>query len=260
MLRGAISLLSLLAAVVVSPAARGAVSEFVVYEVVRVRAGGPRTIHVVEKLARGTAPFAVAASVTVRPGDDGWEVRRMGVTMAYTTQGYRAYGWPVAPPPCPADCARESNGFEFSGLDEITPKPGERHLFAGPRGRYGITLDTTYWQVREVGVGFRVVHAPSGDTTGFGTLGANVEHFRSVTAPGGPYGSAVFASLPCDPGAGFATLSHGGVTKSQMGCSPFPGWGFDETTTGGAWRLAGDVVGAYGSTFRMLVFDFPRPR
>ena len=85
------------------------------------------------------------------------------------------------------------------------------------------------------------------------------EDFRGASAPGGRWGSFVWANLPCDSGgSGDATLS-GGRAPARLGC-PEPalpvGWGWADRAT--TWRLDGTATGHTFIRHRLLVLDMPR--
>jgi len=101
-------------------------------------------------------------------------------------------------------------------------------------------------------------------------MGRSVEHFTAAAASGGRYGSAVYASVPCDQrGIGSAILSGRGAMEpgdlmppEELRCSPTTvagGYNYAYTSLQTTWTLKGDVVGGGSDIDRLFVFDFPKP-
>ena len=259
MLRGIVAALALTAAL--APATDAAASPYEVFEVVRVRPGGPAVVHLTGR-SRTKGSFVAHGILRLRRGDDGWAASQAVLSMISGLGEYRAYGWPVAAPGCPALCSTWSGETGLTTVVRVTPRADERYLLAGPRGAFTATVDSAHWAVRKPhGSGFRVLHATQADATGLQWQGQTAEHFRSATAPGGRYGSVAFAEPPCDDGVGSAALTLDDAPKDEVTCLPrLGGWGFGDANEGGRWRLAGHAVGSYFSTARLVVFDYPAPR
>ena len=263
-MRGILSAVLLASATLAVPAAPAAGTQYAAYEVVLHRYAGAQKTRV-SITAATDGPAAAVMFMELQPAKAGYDMRSIAVgTFAGGSEGFKTYGWPVAPP-CPTSCAPAYQPFK-TGFDlELEPTIGTRYLVAGPRGKTKVTVsDKKHWQVRPISLGLRTVLAKDADATGVNWEGVALERFSKASAPGGRYGSAVFAEAPCyTAGAGSATLTSDngdrgwGVTCD--GAFPFF-FDFASTNEGGRWTFQGNVVGDYVSPYRLIVFDFPKPR
>lgn len=134
---------------------------------------------------------------------------------------------------------------------------GRRFLVGGPRGALRFHVNERYWGVRKTTLGMRAV--PSDPKAYRDVAGNRVEEFSSASAPGGPYGSLVVASVPCEDGAGAWTLS----TDTEPAvlpevCVTTSDVVMTDTQTGRVWKLNGPVWGNAWWPYRLLVLDYPR--
>jgi hypothetical protein len=191
--------------------------------------------------------------------------------------GPYVYGVAGAPGACPAGpgCSVPGSGMlgdssvRFSGL---RPRATSRYYVVSAYDDVRVEAGTPGWRVRDVrgAQARRVLADRSAGSTGAGVLGGHAEHFTSATAPGGRYGSVVFAALPCESGGvgaavltGRGALAPGaGMPPVQPRCSPttYAGgftWAYSRRPT--EWLLSGDVKGVGSGLTRLFVFDLPRP-
>lgn len=265
MIRGTLlAVLALLAtATPATPAPSAPASPYVVYELVRVKPGGPAYVQVkMETTARqGRGVFA---AVHLAPDDTGgYRYERTAIATLSGDTRWRTYGWPSAPPACPAApvCGDSTDAISIRLTWLLRVGDRDRILVGGMRGVLKISGYPRQWQVRQTTLGMRTVYAEVSDATGIGTFGYYAEHFRSAKAPGGKLGSMAFAEAPCDPaGAGSATFaSADGATRRTWTCGPaLRARGFGQTRKAGDWSLSGDVVGLHTDPLRLLVLDYPK--
>lgn len=255
-------LLAVVALATSTPAAVSApASPYVVYEIYRARLGGPATVTVSVDV-RPTDGLAVVLAAQLQPDVDGkrYLLRSIELDQLNASTRWRTYGWPAPPPSCPAACGSSDDTVVNRSTVTFRPQGRDRMFVAGPRGKTTVRSDSAHWRVRVTALGMRTVTAEQADATGAVVNRVGVEHFRSAAAPGGPYGSAAFAEVPCTGGAGVATFGSGDGYEEDLVCTnPVDGaWAFLDTTKGRKWTLSGDVVGAYTAPLRLLVLDFPK--
>lgn len=264
MTRGILAIALAVSTALVAPAAPAPASPYVVYEVVRVRAGGHPTfaVDVTAAVANDTG---VITMMMLRPGKKGgYDVLGLAVDELDADEGVRTYGWPAGVPTCVNGCGATKTWHPTLSVG-FQPRAGDRVLVAGPRGQTTVTVSNPNWRARETpAVGFRTVMADHATATAVEADGYVVEHFTSASAPGGPYGSVAMAQLPCRlAGAGSATFANDADGPGwSMPCAPvvFGDLAFAETHAGRRWTLDGSVFGVTAGRLRLLVFDFPKPR
>ncbi|HWL34631.1 MAG TPA: hypothetical protein VNQ77_00420 [Frankiaceae bacterium] len=251
------------------PAAPAAEPAMVVYEITRARSGGPSSVplYVVTE-SDGTPGVMSFLQLAPRKGG-GWTRTRFMVGM-YNPSDTRTtvYGGPVKTPPltCPVAsdvCGQKGDPSVHLFYNEFRPGAGNRYFVALQRGT-GMIFTTQHWRVRQTSLGARVVSGPGGAAAAAGvdSTGRWVESFVSATAPGGKYGSGVFAMAPCkgDTSVGTATVkSDGSDRAAEITCEP-GGYhaAFSGTLDGRTWTMQGPVVGETEYPNRLLVFDYPK--
>lgn len=263
-MRGILSAVLLASATLAVPAAPAASPQHTAYEVVLHRFHGAQKAEVTVTGSTDGGPSALVFMELER-SKRGHDVRSMGISLSRGgSDGYQAYGWPVAAPPCPSSCkpayTPRSTGFGV----QVTPTIGTRYIIAGVRAKLRVTVsDKAHWQVRPINLGVRTVLGKDAAATGLSWQGSAVEHFTKASAPGGRYGSAVFGQVPCYTfGAGSATLkADNGDEGWGINCEGVLPWDSDfaSTNAGRRWTLEGTVVGDYVFPYRLIVIDFPKP-
>ena len=187
---------------------------------------------------------------------------RQGTLVAGGGLSTTAYGTPIGrTPPCPV-CAYPV-GMSEPGHEKFRSDPSSVFYVVSQDMDIVVTPKTPGWRVKEAPApNVHRVFGEDASATGVRSEGRSVEHFTSASVVGGKYGSAAFATLPCQYGGVGSALFSGGLASHKLGCgSPSGGdadWdtGIELPTT---WRLKGDATGAGIWPDRLLVFDFPRP-
>lgn len=270
-MRAAVAAMALLCALIIQPAAASPAAPW----------DGPYRVQMIYRATKSNAPL----TITVRSGgyDDysmwyfvelqrrgkGW-INPDGVNGIADGGGFvypTVYGLPTGTtPPCPdPPGCRYPVGFDASARFTVTPAATSRYYVVSTHDDTRVELDTKGWRVKDVpNPGIRRVFPEAAKATGIRLAGVTVEHFTSAAAPGGRYGSAVFASVPCGRGGvGSARLTARGIAEPrllQCGLRTYGGsfW-FTYSPVQTTWRLDGDVHGLGAFTSRLLVFDFPKP-
>jgi hypothetical protein len=251
--------------------------------------GGPYRVQLVYRVTSSLAPFEIAihskgthaygfwSVLEIQRQGRGW---RQGAGFTMVAQGGSAapivYGAPYSPlPPCPDGpaCSYPDAGLlGGSGaiVQNVRPQATSRYYVISAYDTTTVEVPAG-WRVKDVhDVGVRRVLADhSAGSVGVGA-GQHVEHFTGAVAAGGRYGSAVFASVPCDGGGvgsarlmGHGALDVSGLTEpGPLSCSATArggafAWAYTPLQT--TWRLDGDVTGIGEALTRLLVFDFPKP-
>lgn len=251
------------------PAAPAAEPALVVYELTR-GPGAParREVHAYV-VTRSDGESGVMSSMQLAPRKGGgWNLMRFMVGM-YNPADTRlaVYGGPaVTPTACTASntiCGEAPSPYDTVWLARFNPAAGNRYFIAGVSGKFDVFAPYG-WRVRRSSLAARAVHAQRAPVTAAGAVGGGrrVEALHSVTAPGGRYGSGVFARVPCDDrdgeSFGSASVKSDGSDKAvAISCDP-EYYGFSGTANGTTWTLSGPVVGEYVFTLRLLVFDYPK--
>lgn len=244
--------------------------------------GGPYEVYLVSRVGPSLAPF----TLTVRSGsydaDGSWwmvGLARRGRSWANPEAiasgdggGSPSVFGPVESPPlpCPSPpgCRYPVELTESFGMP-LTPEPTSRYYVVSTHLTTNVQVSSKSWRVQRVAYpGVRRLTSENTDAMGVkpGYV-EGVERFRSASAPGGRYGSAVLATVPCDlAGVGSAKLSGRGAQfhfSSRATCPlerPSASWyQTAETVYPTTWRLEGDVTGVARYQTRMFVFDYPRP-
>lgn len=123
-----------------------------------------------------------------------------------------------------------------------------------------VHINERYWGVRRIRSGFRWVLPDPAERRE--TAGRRYEEFTRATAPSGPYGSVVVASVPCSSGAGVWSLRTDDEPEPLVpSVCTSSGTVLDETSSGRSWILSGHVIGNTGSwwPYRLVVLDYPKP-
>jgi hypothetical protein len=184
------------------------------------------------------------------------------------------YGHPAtsAVPRCPGQpgCAWPVP-FDGSRGFVAKPTPTSRFYFVSAHANVRIVVDAPGWRLKDVpNPGFRRVFADRSQAVGASSTAVTPERFTAASAPGGRYGSAVFAYVACETtGYGTARLTGRGARvfnqvdtpPDELVCEPHRSdngeYAYTENHT--TWHLRGDVVGVGSSITRLVVFDFPKP-
>lgn len=217
----------------------------------------------------GGAPGVMSALQLAPRKGGGWTEMSFMVGMYNPTDTQlAAYGGPVSQPvPCtevPDVCGEAPSPYLTVWRVRFRPVTGHRYFIAGVASHFGIYAPPT-WRVRQSSLGARAVHARGGEsstTAGAVGNGTRIEALQSVTAPGGKYGSSVFARVPCDKPDGIvvgsASIKSDGSDKAvPISCDPAY-YGFSDTTNGRTWTLSGPMAGEYVFKLRLFVFDHPK--
>lgn len=250
--------------------------------------GGPYRVQMIYRTGKSLAPFHITVTAKSANGRAVWfasELHRHGKKWRVYTAGPLAssrgfmsptvYGAPGASVPSCPDLPAQACDFpiatDASMSWELQPQATSRiYVVSAYMDGMKIDLDTNGWRVKEVkGLNARRVVAKDADAAGANVWGESVEHFTSASAPGGRYGSVVYASLPCgETGQGEARVDARGALDIGGDMKPQPlrcglrttggSWAFFYTPESATWRMAGDVTGVGYDTTRLLVFDFPK--
>lgn len=269
MTRGILALV-LFAATLAAQPAPAQEQGMTVREVTRVYPGGPREVTL-WALARTDGEAGLMSLLQLAPrAGGGWTMKTFRLVMYNATESRAtAYGGPAPTPaiPCPASediCGTEGEAKMLLWETRFRPVPGHRYFFAGPAGKHQVYTSAPHWTTRQSSVGARIVTGAN-DSDAVGALGAGrrVEAFHTASAPGGKYGSGVFAMMPCDTdggeSAGSATVKSDGSDKAvPISCEPGYYAAFSATRDGRKWTATGPVVGEYLYPFRLFVFDYPK--
>ena len=260
---------ALVAGALVTPTPAAPAPAYTVWELVRVKPGGKAEVPVRVVGTSNKQPTLIGFT-ELAPKGAGYSAPRTALAMFGLDGRWRFYGWPagpVPPPPCVEEvfdfCGSPPTDTKAEALFSPRPVAGHRYFAVGPAGRTSITVLNDSWAMRRTTVGFRAVTMEQVDATGhFGdsTVGyVGLEHFRSASLPGGPYGSVVFTEFPCD--AGQWNLLDGTDDVANGLCLPGePAYTFAETQRKTTWHMVGDTVGRARWPFRLVVWDFPKKR
>jgi hypothetical protein len=251
---------AVLAATTAAPAPAKA-APYVVWEIVRVRPGGPAEIPIMLD-SKGDTIYVLAE---IAPGEDGgYQAERVRLVQQGSSSALqvRTYGFPAPVPTCPQPslCDGSAGSFGLRSLTTFRAAAGRRILVAGDPLRFKVTVHSERWALRRTTLGFRTVTGDQSDAAG-AELAVNVEVFRSAQAAGGPHGSLAFGQVPCaSRGTGTWTLRPaGGAPGARHVCAPvFSPSAFAETGEAGPWTLEGPVAGEWTFPYRLAVLDYPR--
>lgn len=253
--------------------------------------GGPYRVQMIYRVGKSLAPFDITLQVrnathaytfwTVLPVERNRAGWRQSNTFSTVAEGggispvvYAAPGSSV--PSCPEapTCSYPDAGVlgaDGQLIRNVTPRATSRYYVISAYADVTIDVSSKAWRVKDVAnSGARRAladHSPG--STGAG-LSYYAERFTEATAPGGRYGSAVFAALPCEEGGnGEARLTArgaldpaGDMEPRHPTCAPTAkagGFTWAYTQQHATWRLAGDVTGVGVGLTRLFVFDFPKP-
>lgn len=260
----------MVAATFVAPtAAPAAEPPMVVYEITRARPGGSSVVPLLLLAESDGEPGLVSFLQLAPRKGGGWTRARFMVGMYNPTDTRTTvYGGPVTTPPltCPVAsdvCGQKGDPSLDFFWNEFRTAPGNRYFVAVPAGK-GMVYAPKEWRVRRAAVTARVVTGPGGAAAagGVDSGGRWVESFVSASAPGGRYGSGVFAMAPCDGdnSVGTASLKSDGSDRAvEISCEAGGYYGaFSGTLDGKTWTLTGPVVGETSYPNRLLVFDYPK--
>jgi hypothetical protein len=239
---------------------------------------------VVDEISRTAAdgqaevPFYVLAHTDGRPGivsfiqlaprkGGGWTQSRFSLVMYDLSDTHLtayAHGTTLPSVGCPAPediCGKNGTPGDIWLPFKFRPAAGNRYFVAGPPDDFRVyTMGS--WRTRQVALGARLVTTATADAVGTVAAGRRVEAFYSATAPGGKYGSGVFAMAPCrgDNSVGTATVKSDGTDKAAtISCKPGGYYAaFSTTLDGRTWTVTGPVVGEYRFPYRLLVLDYPK--
>ena len=250
---------------------------------------GPYRVQMVHRTGKSLAPFRMVLRASNHSEYAMWFAlelvrergrwtQRVGTGFGGYTEGGAAvvptvYGPPEAAalPRCPAAPTCDT-AFPITDARAFTvkPLPTSRYYVVSSHTDLRVELDSTQWRVKDVpSPGVRRVFGHTAKATGARVWGTTAEHFTAASAPGGRYGSAVFANVPCErTGQGNARLTgRGAITDGdgdppqalRCGLTSQYSYEFAYTPYPTTWRLEGDVVGIGVAVTRLLVFDFPKP-
>lgn len=232
-LRGVLAAALLVAAAGVAVPAQAATSPYVFYEAVRIKPGGATHIPIVVKFDGA----GLYGTLDLAPSDGG---------------GYTQHGWGVG----------LLGSGKSSTLWTFDVAAGHRYVLFGPRGHTHPIPLGRFWKVRATtGMALRTVTPHQADTEYHDVAGVSVQVFHSATAPGGPYGSLAFGSVPCANGAGRWTFGSNTEPDNSPDLCLGGTWAWRETYAGRTWTVAGPVVGQESGDFlgyRLLVIDYPK--
>lgn len=250
---------------------------------------GPYRVQMLYRVGKSLAPFDLRIVASSKSDyamwlalelfrDRGRWIQRAGTGFGgYAEMGHAAfptvYGRPetAAAPSCP-DAPGCGAAVPFDGSQSFVAKPvsTSRFYFVSAHADVRIEFDSKHWRIKDVpNPGVRRVFGHRAKATGSRTMATAVEHFTSASAPGGRYGSAVHAYVPCErSGSGEARIlgrgavadgDHTPLQRLRCGLTesyPYE-YGYSRLQT--EWRLEGDVVGVGSGLARLVVFDFPKP-
>ncbi len=170
-----------------------------------------------------------------------------------------AYGYGLPEVDCPAVTCNDPAGTPASmNFHSNDHRIGSTVYIVGwDVADLSVTVSSPGWQVRSWTPDMRVVRAADGGGTGLRVLHTNRGTFHRAEADGGPYGSFVFAAIPCDnSGTGRAEFT-GGTRTYEFDCGEDRSWigGYPGRTR---WRLVGDVSGTSARVNVLVVVDYPR--
>lgn len=245
---------------------------------------GPYRVQLVYRTGSSLAPFDLTLVASTDNDYGMWylvHVRRVGDRWVPISDGVggffgiagtlvpAAYGLPTKPPGCPdTPGCRYPVPIDGSIRFTVKPTPTSRLYLVSTSAHTNlrVELDTKGWKVKDIpNPGVRRIFAQDAQSTGGGLASSHVEHFTSASAPGGRYGSEVFATVPCDyGGTGSAWLTARGLDEPRhLRCGrPFTVDNYDYaySPVQTVWQLKGDVTGIGSSGYdRLFVFDFPKP-
>ena len=230
--------------------------------------------QVVYRVGRATSTVGIDIAATAHDNGFWWvvELQRSGRHWDYPDRqgswaesdglGPVVYGTPIGTTPaCPVCTTPVAMPLPDHGT--FKSDPSSIFYVISENMDMVVTTKTPGWRVKEAPA--PTVHRVFGEdatATGVRTWVGAVEHFTYASVTSGKYGSAVFASLPCQNGGVGSALLTGGpsVRNLQCGLTTYGGadWdtGIEQPTT---WRLKGDATGSGIWQDRLLVFDFPNP-
>jgi hypothetical protein len=248
---------------------------------------GPYRVQMVYRTGTSLAPFEIG--ISGRTDDDygmwfGIELVKSGGRWTERMNGFGAYaemapapyptiyGPPAASglPACP-DMPGCKSPVPFIGVVSyhVTPVATSRFYVVSTHADVEVDVSGPGWRIKDVpSPGVRRVFGHRANATGARTTAAAVERFVSAAAPGGRYGSAILAYVPCEQGGeGTAVISARGATVGdgmpphELQCagrySYFYEYAYTPYQT--TWKVAGDVIGVGSMISRLFVFDFPKP-
>ena len=237
-----------------------------VYEIYRVKPGGPSAVAV-DVYAWGDGRPTAFTFADLTPSGAGYTPYRWWVGMfGLDDTQWRVYGLPQqAPqPPCPDEslCGTPptDDGELFGTRQAFSPRSGHRYLVAGPKGATFVFVSSTHWKVKRTTLALRTAVADRSESAGVVSGEGTYETFRSATIAAGAYGSSVYAEVPCDAGA-WTLASATAETYGPYVCGPnAPNYDFATTTGKRTWTLSGPTAGYTDSALRMVVLDHPKRR